>query len=253
MLSQLTSLATGVRRNELLGKAKRGAAMVAVVTAAVAGVLLVRWGPAQPEVEVPAEATAPVSPELTSSTPVAIPRVSSLPMVTPSHKVPNIRFSVRPIMTVLPRVERDVTIVATPGSALVSIDGRAPVKVGFGVTQRLTVGPHALVFSTPSGDLCCLPRTIQVEVVEGDGPQVVSGAVHYRDARLSLVGGPADAVLDCPGVGKAVKSGETVTVGMGAVDQFVNCFISGSGIPPGSKSIRLRAGQSIAVSALEPR
>jgi serine/threonine-protein kinase len=253
LLSQLTSLATGVRRNELLGKAKRGAAMVAVVTAAVAGVLLVRWGPAQPEVEVPAEATAPVSPELTSSTPVAIPRVSSLPMVTPSHKVPNIRFSVRPIMTVLPRVERDVTIVATPGSALVSIDGRAPVKVGFGVTQRLTVGPHALVFSTPSGDLCCLPRTIQVEVVEGDGPQVVSGAVHYRDARLSLVGGPADAVLDCPGVGKAVKSGETVTVGMGAVDQFVNCFISGSGIPPGSKSIRLRAGQSIAVSALEPR
>ncbi|HPB98892.1 MAG TPA: hypothetical protein PKW66_23415, partial [Polyangiaceae bacterium] len=112
---------------------------------------------------------------------------------------------------------------------------------------------HTLVFSTPSGDPCCLPRTVHVDVVAGEGAQVVNGTVQYRDARLSLVGGPADALLDCPGIGKSVKTGETVTIGMATVDQFVNCFISGLGIPPGAKSIKLRAGQSVAVSALDPR
>lgn len=158
------------------------------------------------------------------------------------------RVAARPTVTAVD--QRDVLIRATPGSALVSVDGQAPVKVGFGVQMRLPVGSHSLVFSTPSGDPCCQPRTVQVEVQQGEGTQVISGAVHYRDARLSLVGGPPDARLDCPAIGKTVAAGSSVSVKMASVDLFVTCFISGSGLTPDSRSITLRAGQPVAVPAL---
>jgi serine/threonine-protein kinase len=258
LLQQLTSLATGVRRRRMMAKAKRGAVLGAgLVVMVTATVLLARWvrvDPPESDAIVAPSAEALTS-DVVASVSAAPPRVSATSPFLPvsSRRGPIPRLSVRPFPIPVPKAEREVVIRATPGSALVSVDGKAPVKVEFGVTQRLPVGLHSFTFSTPSGDPCCQPRTISVEIVEGEKPQVVSGAVHYRDARLSLVGGPPDSVLECPAIGKSVPTGDTVSVSMGAVDQRVTCFISGSGIPPGTKDITLRAGQSVAVSALGPR
>jgi len=255
LLHQLTSLATGVRRREMLQKAKRAGIVLAAFAALGTGAFLfARWVHVEP-VLTPAFDPSAVEPTalpiITASIPAPrvtrVPRPSATP--TRSLRIPPMHTVVRPPSpNGGAKTEREVRITAHPGTALVSVDGSAPVPVGFELRRKLPIGPHSFTFSLPQEDDCCEARTSSVEVVEGDGPQQINGGVRYRDARLSLVGGPPDATLDCPAIGKAVKNGETVSVKMIQVDQRILCFLSGSGIPPSQKTIMLRAGRPNAVT-----
>lgn len=256
LLHQLTSLARGMRRNERIIKAKRVIliGVSAAVLLSAAGLIVYVWYSSQSHLKVskvePLVARqAPAAPVISLPPPEVEPIASSVASAAASTPTPIVtRTPARPATSVT-KQNRDVLIRATPGSALVSVDGQPPVKVGFGLQTSLSVGSHSLTFSTPAGDPCCHPKTLQVQVVAGEGAQVISGGVNYRDAQLSLVGGPADAALDCPAIGKTVRTDASVSVSMSTVDLFVTCFISGTGITPGSRSVTLRAGQSVAVAA----
>jgi len=251
LLRQLTSLAAGLRRDKLVEKAKRiGVGGGAVAVVAVGVLLSVHWFQ-QPTLAI-VESSVPLARDPVVVARPQIQLFSSSPSGSRVVVEPTVRPSVRHVVPVPRKSEREVRINATPGSALVSVDGQAPVKVGHGIQQRLSLGRHTMVFSTPPGDSCCLPRTINVVVVEGEGMQQVVGSVLYRDAQLLLVGGPADAVLNCPVFGRAPR-GETVTVSMRSLDHWDNCLFSGAGITMGLDPIRLRAGQLKRVSAPEPR
>ena len=255
LLHQLTSLATGVRRREVLQKAKRAGIVLAAFAALGTGAFLfARWVRVEP-VLTPAFDPSAVEPTalpiITASIPTPrvtrVPRPSATP--TRSLRIPPMHTVVRPPPSNDgAKTEREVRITAHPGTALVSVDGSAPVPVGFELVRKLPVGPHSFTFSLPQEDDCCEARTVRKDVVEGEGPQQINGGVRYRDARLSLFGGPPDAKLECLASGKTVKNGETVSVAMIQMDSTINCFLSASGIPSSQKTIMLRAGRPTAVT-----
>jgi eukaryotic-like serine/threonine-protein kinase len=256
LLHQLTSLASGLRRREMLQKAKRVSIVLAAFAALGTGAFLfarwVRIEPVSPSPAVESSAVEPSAlPTITASIPA--PRVTRPPQpsATPTRtlRIPPMHTVVRPPPSNDgAKAEREVRITAHPGTALVSVDGSAPVPVGFELVRKLPVGPHSFTFSLPQEDDCCEARTVSKDVVEGQGPQQINGGVRYRDARLSLVGGPPDAKLECFAIGKTVKNGETVSITMIQMYSPINCFLSGSGIPSSQKPITLRAGRSTPVT-----
>jgi len=147
LLGQLTQLATGVRRQRWLARAKRGA-LLALIGAVATVLLMVLSKP--PPLGIPEKPYLPAHTASIRLRPTASPTASPVAVVS-SFKLPAIRASVRPILSSVPKAERAVTIVASPGSALVSIDGSAPIKVGFGITQNLLIGRHTRYSARPRG------------------------------------------------------------------------------------------------------
>lgn len=250
LLQQLTSLATGVRRREMMVRAKQAAVVVVAFVALGTGAFMfARW------VRVEPVALTPSVESLTSPTSVDPPTIPiPRPTLTVSAKPPTVETSEPPVTVVkvtgpAPQKDREVLIKAPgQGGAVVSIDGGGPVPVGFGQTVVLPTGPHSFTFSIPpdKANNCCNPRTVQVEVAPGEGPQLVIGGATFRDARITAVG-PPGSWLDCSAVGRPkISPGETVSVPMGKMEDTVSCFArgsEGSGIPPKEIPIRLKAGQ----------
>ena len=256
LLMRLSSLASGVRRRELMAKAARFAAGAVVVVVLGAGVFgaarLLRVQPIEPSPALDSSASVPeATVEPTASTPVPPVRESADPPPRSSKplRIPPVSPLVRPRASASGRKsQRKVEITANPAAALVSIDGSSPVPVNFGLTRTLDVGKHSFTFSMGKKSPCCSPRTFVVEVLEGENSQSVKGSVKYNDARLVWVGGAKDAKVTCYGIGE-LQPGQTVFVPMTDIDRHVNCFVSGSGIPPREKRIRLKAGELVAIPA----
>jgi len=251
LMQQLSSLAAGIRWQGVLGKVRRWAVVLGIV-ASVAVALFLWWYLAEPEL-VSVEASSVRRGERIVVPPPQVQVVSERQVASVTSARP-IRPPARPLGSSGERKgERQVVIRATTGNALVSIDNRPSIKVGSGISQRLSHGKHTLVFSAPQGDPCCMPRTIEIVVEAGEGEQVVTGAILLRDARLSLIGGPSDVVLNCPAIDKVLRRGESVSVRMGRPYQSLSCFLSGSGIQSSERRITIRAGQLEEVYVLEPR
>lgn len=175
-------------------------------------------------------------PQPTTSVPGPIasvtPTQSSTPklVVPQNHRVPETR-------------EREVWIRANAKRALVSIDGSAPVELGFGgLRQKLSVGTHRLHATVTKDNACCeqVVVGIKVEPDDGTGPQEVSVQLPLRDGRLTLVGAPPEGRLSCPPRANLVGDG-TVSVKMSRLTEPVQCRLVGGTVNQ-SQTVFLSAG-----------
>lgn len=248
LLKLATDLARGSRRKRLMAQAAAGTVVFLLV--GVATYAATRWSRHERLVAsssgigslrvtpalIQAPTVVPAPPIVSALSPAAEPQ----PSATAHHRVP-----ANPMP--LPKAKRLVRITADPQSALVSVDGSAPVPVGFGLERLLDVGPHTFDFTVAPGNTCCNRRTITLEVTAGDGTQRVVGKLPLRDATLSLAGGPAEARLSCPGIRVEVAQGASVQVPMDVYGKQVNCIFKGPGLADAPKTLWLTAGKREAV------
>lgn len=88
-----------------------------------------------------------------------------------------------------------VRITGAPGGS-VRIDGDE--RPWFGVTHELTLGAHVIEFIPPD-ETCCVAQRRTIEVVEGDGPQLVVGRIGFKQARVRVGASQSEGwLLSCP-------------------------------------------------------
>lgn len=139
------------------------------------------------------------------------------------------------------RTTRQVRVTVVPAGAKLQIDG---VEVAwFGVLQPLGVGVHTLVGLMPGENPCCSPATATLNVSappleEPDQIQPFTLALGFKDAQMSLSGGPPDARVTCDN-GLVFGAGASGTVKMADIQRRTMCVFT-----PGNKhqSVTLSAG-----------
>jgi serine/threonine-protein kinase len=120
--------------------------------------------------------------------------------------------------------ERDVRIVIDgPQSASVRIDGQ---QRAWYQPQKLSVGPHTFEFIPPNTECCEHPAPRTVEVVVGEGVQVVKGTIPFKPAILSLEA-PPGAKASC-GVAGQLLPGQSKQIELDDASLAVRCHV----IPP---------------------
>lgn len=116
---------------------------------------------------------------------------------------------------------RDVrTLVIGPQNAKVRIDGK--LEPWFR-TRQLTLGPHTFEFVPPNSECCepTAPRTI--EIVPGEGAQVVQGTIPFKPAVLRY-SGPSGSRASC-GVAGQLAVGETKEIPLNRPAHYLTCTI----------------------------
>src|SRR5690606_9682483 len=93
-----------------------------------------------------------------------------------------------------------VRVVISGASGTAAVDG-TPLR--FGQVIKLPPGNHTFAFK-PTDEACCVadPASQVVAIKLQPETQVVYGHIKVRDATLSVSGGPAGSVVDCPGLFK---------------------------------------------------
>lgn len=177
--------------------------------------------PSTPVAKAPAVAPAVEKPE--EPPPVATvpapPEQPTGPAVQPRKK-PRAPALARPPRTV-PKGTRPVktTVVQGPQNAVLRIDGR---ETSWFELHNLTYGPHTFEFVAPNR-VCCEaspPRTI--EIVPGEGTQLVQGVIRFRSAVLRL-DAPAGTTASC-GLG-LMKAGDSRSIPMERSERPLKCTI----------------------------
>ena len=116
---------------------------------------------------------------------------------------------------------RDVrTLVIGPQNAKVRIDGK--LEPWFR-TRQLTLGPHTFEFVPPNNECCepTAPRTI--EIVPGEGAQVVQGTIPFKPAVLRY-SGPPGSRASC-GMAGQLAVGETKEIPLNRPAHYLTCTI----------------------------
>jgi serine/threonine protein kinase len=113
-----------------------------------------------------------------------------------------------------------VTPVVGPQNARVRIDGQL---LPWFQKHNLSVGPHTFEFVPPNVECCetSPPRT--VDVVAGEGDQVVRGVINFRPAVLRLQGPPGSRA-SC-GIGDMIEAGSSKSIPMNRPSRPLNCTI----------------------------
>ena len=165
-----------------------------------------------------------------------IPRVSSTGIAA---------LPVRPLVTTLTPTTKDrlVRFALTPKSALVSIDGGAPMAA-FGAEVRLPLGRHLVIGSVSSENPCCSRTELSIDVRdEGTtAPQIVTFSLPLRPATL-ISSGPGLAQVRCPLLGVSMGARGSVQVPMNKLELDDECMLVDGGTVIGKKSVTLRAGR----------
>ena len=244
---------------KLIGRLRRGRATRRVLFALVAGsavaavtVLAVSLGvrnalaPATTASATPAPSSLVAAPPSAEAVPVASARAAlSAPVVAKSAA----ERSPRHTDPIEPAAPREVTFVINPKGALVSIDD-GPEEELFLKTKHLSVGAHTFRAKAPAPSTCCdeLRRTEDIKPDDGSGtPQKVSLSLHFRDAKVSAPGAPADAQLRCPVPRISGSAKQVFLVKMTTLEQDVSCELEAPGVSTRQSSITLRAGELTAV------
>jgi eukaryotic-like serine/threonine-protein kinase len=134
------------------------------------------------------------------------------------------------------------TPVAGPQNARVRIDGQ--ILPWFQLHQ-LGYGPHTFEFVPPNVECCEQPLPITVEIVPGEGPQIVRGTIRFKDALLKFDGQPG-ARASCGIVG-AIFAGGARPVPMSRPEERVICTLfpaPGAAGEPRSIDVDLRPGRT---------
>lgn len=127
---------------------------------------------------------------------------------------------VRPAPVVPPgnRVVR--TPVVGPQNARVRIDGE--IRTWY-EPHRLEVGPHTFEFIPPNNECCETSPPQTVEIVAGDGEQVVRGVIRFRAATLRLLG-PDGGRASC-GIGDLIVAGSEREIPMNRPSRVLTCTV----------------------------
>ncbi len=248
LLRRVTMLARGQRRKRLAYQAAMVLVPFAVLSVGTWAVVSAMRRTAGHGSTAPSAAMAPMA-----------SRAPNVPVATDTQTAPVIDDIVHDAdaaspsshVAAVPRLRPNalapvVQIKANLGQALVSVDGGAAEAVGFGKTVRLSVGMHTMVFSVAKSNPCCESTSMSVEVrpaEDHEPPQQVFGRLGFRDARVSLVGGPEDARMTCAGVSGEVSTGGQATVKMTDLVGRMTCFLYGSGVAGQEMPVVLKAGE----------
>lgn len=116
---------------------------------------------------------------------------------------------------------RDVrTLVVGPQNAKVRIDGK--LEAWF-KTRQLTLGPHTFEFVPPNSECCEATAPQTVEILPGEGAQVVRGTIPFKPAVLRY-DGPAGSRASC-GVAGQISAGESREIPMTRAAHYLSCTI----------------------------
>lgn len=159
--------------------------------------------PAEPSVEKDRKETTPPD----TPTPALTPRVTR-----PKTQAPRPEES--------PGTRSVVTPVVGPQNARVRIDGQL---LPWFQKHNLSVGPHTFEFVPPNIECCetSPPRT--VDIVAGEGDQVVRGVINFRPAVLRLQGPPGSRA-SC-GIGDMIEAGSSKSIPMNRPTRPLSCTI----------------------------
>lgn len=127
---------------------------------------------------------------------------------------------VRPTPVVPPgnRVVR--TPVVGPQNARVRIDGE--IRTWY-EPHRLELGPHTFEFVPPNNECCETSPPQTVEIVAGEGEQVVRGVIRFRPATLRLLG-PDGGRASC-GIGDLIVAGSEREIPMNRPSRVLTCTV----------------------------
>jgi len=137
------------------------------------------------------------------------------------------------------------TPIAGPQNARVRIDGE--LSSWFQVHQ-LSYGPHVFEFIPPNAECCEQPPPVTVEIVPGEGPQLVRGTIQFRDAILRF-DGPLGARATCGAAGSIV-AGSSRAIRMSRPEEHLVCTIfpaPGSGSETRQIDVDLRPGRTFTI------
>lgn len=258
---ELLKYVTGLRRrNRLIRGSMIGAATAAA--AACIGVAIHFW-PSSTGQEQRVTPRSAEHPEVVSTLPTRVEPVSVTPakataeieaVASPSPKAQRRPASVarpvpkatsQPVEEVVPTRRVSVRIRGAAGGS-VKIDGALRPWFG-GVEHELTLGEHVFEFVPPNPS-CCEATVRRVQVVEGEGVQLVVGEIPFRDARLDMRSGEGEGwSVSCP----TLFSGTMALPGlrrvpMSRVKATGSCVLSNSqqNSATRTKVVTLAAGQT---------
>ncbi len=183
---------------------------------------------AAPKVAKKKEKKKPLLPPFLSKPPLPEPKdderdVGTTPADTPGEK-PVVRISrpktVAPPSTDEPGKRSVLTPVVGPQNARVRIDGQL---LPWFQKHILPLGPHTFEFVPPNSECCetSPPRT--VEIVDGEGDQVVRGVIKFKPAVLRLQG-PQGSRASC-GIGGVIAAGDSKSIPMNRPSRPLTCTV----------------------------
>jgi serine/threonine-protein kinase len=165
----------------------------------------------------------------------AVKRTSRLARPKPARSEPD-----------LDQVRAVRIVIDGPQSATVRIDGQ--VRPWY-EPQQLSVGPHTFEFIPPNTDCCEHPPPRTVQVLAGDGVQVVKGHIPFKPANLSLEA-PPGAKASC-GVAGQLLPGETRRIELDDASLSVRCHVippPESGASPKEIDVALAPGRTFSIA-----
>ena len=137
------------------------------------------------------------------------------------------------------------TVVQGPQNAMLRIDG---AETSWFELHNLTLGPHTFEF-VPPNQVCCEaspPRTI--EIVPGDGAQLVQGVIRFKPAILRL-DAPLGTTASC-GLG-LMKAGDSRSIAMERSERPLKCTLfppANSGGQSKQIDVRLSPGRTFTLT-----
>ncbi len=167
--------------------------------------------------------------------------------VAGKKKVPLLLGSVRGPLAQIKLEPRKVRFAGAPAGARVTVDG-APYEWSSAIF--LKPGPHEVVIA--SGECCNestqTARVPPAKVGEEEQVATLTLSVSYRDAKVSLLGAPADGRLVCGALGFTLTPGATSqSVPMNRPTESEMCsFISSTG--EAKKTVTVTAGKNSAIN-----
>lgn len=137
-------------------------------------------------------------------------------------------------------------VIVGPQSATVRIDGQ--VRTWY-EPQQLSVGPHTFEFIPPNTECCEHPAPRTVQVVAGEGVQVVRGQIPFKPAALTLEA-PPGARASC-GVAGQLLPGETRRIELDEASLSLQCHVippPESGASPKEIDVALSPGRTFSIA-----
>lgn len=140
------------------------------------------------------------------------------------------------------------TPVVGPQNARVRIDGQL---LPWFQRHTLSVGPHTFEFVPPNSECCETSPPVTVQVVAGEGDQVVRGEIKFRPATLRLQG-PDGSRASC-GIGGVIVAGGSQVVPMNRPSRQFECTIFPPPDEPGEPKrvdVDLRPGRTFTLTRI---
>jgi len=180
-------------------------------------------------------------------TPQATVPAATTPRASAPPKEPARTWVNRPAAKPSDRGSRLVrTPVVGPQNAKVRIDG---VLQSWFAVHELSVGPHTFEFVPPNEECCEVPQAQTVEIVAGEGPQMVRGSIAFRPASLRLEAARG-ARASC-GIAGVIEAGNSRSIPMSQSERHLTCTIfpgPGDNREPKRIDVDLRPGRTFTLT-----